>query len=136
MVESKSKDSEPLVRKLTRRKTAVLRLSSSESAEAITTKLTDWLAEGPIQGVYFLPGMDVEPLLSDMNLQDWQAGLEQRLYSLYTIMRSMPEETFLVCATRAWAGCTVILKKAPPLRWVEPSAVSPKHWHVSDRRLS
>ena len=35
-----------------------------------------------------------------MNIQDWQAGLEERLYCLVTIMKALPEETFLVCATR------------------------------------
>jgi NAD(P)-dependent dehydrogenase (short-subunit alcohol dehydrogenase family)/acyl carrier protein len=100
VVESKAKTADALTRKLTTRKVDVLRLNAGLGAEAIATKLTSWLAEGPIAGVYFLPALEVEPKLAGMTAKDWQTGLEERLYSLYTIMKALPEETFLVCATR------------------------------------
>ena len=100
VVENNPKTADALVRKLTARKLDVLRLSARLASEEIAAKLAAWLAEGPIAGVYFLPGLEVEPKLAEMSLQDWQAGLEERLYSLYVIMKMLPEETFLVCATR------------------------------------
>jgi NAD(P)-dependent dehydrogenase (short-subunit alcohol dehydrogenase family) len=75
-------------------------LSARLGTQEILAKLTGWLAEGPITGVYFLPSLEVEPKLAEMNIQDWQTGLEERLYSLCAIMKALPEETFLVCATR------------------------------------
>jgi malonyl CoA-acyl carrier protein transacylase len=100
VVENKTKTADALVRKLTARKLEVLRLSARLTPEEIVAKLGSWLAEGPIVGVYFLPALEVEPNLAEMSIKDWQAGLEERLYSLYSIMKALPEETFLVCATR------------------------------------
>ncbi len=100
VVEGTGKNGESLVRKLRTRNIQVLRLGAATSREEITVTLSTWLAEGPIHGVYFLPALDVEPKLTGMNLQEWQAGLDQRLYSLFTIMKTLPEDVFLVCATR------------------------------------
>ena len=100
VVESQAKTADALARILSARKVDVLRLSVRLGSEEITTKLNGWLAEGPIAGVYFLPALEVEPKLVEMNIQDWQTGLEDRLYCLFTIMKALPEETFLVCATR------------------------------------
>jgi malonyl CoA-acyl carrier protein transacylase len=100
VVESQPETAEPLIQKLTEGKLAVLRLSARLTSEEIGAKLSAWLAEGPIAGVYFLPALEVEPGLAEMNIQDWQAGLEERLYCLVAIMKALPEETFLVCATR------------------------------------
>jgi NAD(P)-dependent dehydrogenase (short-subunit alcohol dehydrogenase family) len=100
VVEGKAKTADALARKLTARKVDVLRLGTGLGSEAIAAKLTGWLAEGPIAGVYFLPALEIEPKLAGMSARDWQTGLEERLYSLYTIMKALPEETFLVCATR------------------------------------
>jgi len=100
VVESQTETAEPLVQKLTERKLAVLRLSARLTSKEISAKLSAWLAEGPIAGVYFLPALEIEPGFAELNIQDWRAGLEERLYCLVTIMKGLPEETFLVCATR------------------------------------
>ncbi|MGD0879230.1 MAG: SDR family NAD(P)-dependent oxidoreductase, partial [Anaerolineales bacterium] len=100
VVESKTKTAEPLIRKLFARKVDVLRLNARLTPEEIGTRLTGWLAGGPIAGVFFLPALEIEPKLAEMDIKDWQASLEERLYSLYVIMKALPEETFLVCATR------------------------------------
>ncbi len=100
VVENNPKTADALVRKLTTRKVEVVRLSARLASAEIAVKMSAWLAGGPLAGVYFLPGLEVEPGLADMSLRDWQAGLEERLYSLYAIMKALPEETFLVCATR------------------------------------
>ncbi len=100
VVESEAKTADALTKKLTTRKVNVLRLSARLGSEEIMAKLTGWLIEGLIAGVYFLPALEVEPKLAEMNIKDWQTGLEERLYSLYTIMKALPEKAFLVCATR------------------------------------
>ncbi len=100
VVEGKDEAGESLVRKLRARKAEPLRLKAGLAAEEIAEKVAAWQAEKPIRGVYFLPGLDAEPELDEMTPADWQSGLESRLYSLYTLMRLLPEETFLVCATR------------------------------------
>jgi malonyl CoA-acyl carrier protein transacylase len=100
VVQSVAKTADPLVRRLTARNVVVLRLSARLTSEEIGAKMSAWLAEGPIAGVYFLPALETEPGLAEMNIQDWQAGLEERLYCLVTIIKALPEQTFLVCATR------------------------------------
>lgn len=54
---------------------------------------------GPIAGVYFLPSLEAGPGLEDLPPADWQAALERRVYSLFTLFRSLPEQAFLVCGT-------------------------------------
>ena len=100
VVESQTRSGDALARDLIDRKVSVLRLSARLEPAELTAKLKDWLAEGPIAGVYFLPALEIEAQLVEMNIRDWQSGLEERLYSLVTIMKALPEGTFLVCATR------------------------------------
>ena len=64
-----------------------------------------WLAAGPVQGVYWLPALDNEGPLSDMDLSAWHEALRVRVKSLYATMRVLYEQvaapgTFLVSATR------------------------------------
>ena len=100
LVETKLKTGDALARKLSARKVEVLRLSARLNLDEINHKLNGYLAGGPIHGIYFLPSLEAEPGLKDMNAKDWQSGLDERLYSLVTIMKALPEGTFLVCATR------------------------------------
>ena len=67
--------------------------------------LKDWLATGPVQGVYWLPALDHEGALLDMDLAGWREALRVRVKSLYATMRALYEQiaapgTFLVSATR------------------------------------
>ena len=47
-------------------------------------RLQGWLAEGPIQGVYWLPALDVEPALEEMGLAEWRENNRVRVKNLYT----------------------------------------------------
>ena len=38
----------------------VLRIEGSADADALTKRLKDWIAAGPVQGVYWLPALDNE----------------------------------------------------------------------------
>ena len=60
---------------------------------------------GPIHGVYWLPALDHEGSLREMDLAAWREALRVRVKSLYTTMRAFYEQiaapdTFLVSATR------------------------------------
>ena len=82
-----------------------MRIEGTPDAEALTTRLKKWMASGPVQGVYWLPALDNEGKLSEMDLATWHEAVHVRLKSLYTAMRTLFEQvakpgTFLVSATR------------------------------------
>ena len=67
--------------------------------------LKGWLAAGPISGVYWLPALDNEGDIKDMDLATWHEALRVRVKLLYATMRILYEQiaapgTFLVSATR------------------------------------
>ena len=88
-----------LARKLRSRKVQVHRVQA-DSAEEIQRKLADLQNEGPFDGAYFLPGLDGEPAIAELTLEDWNVLLETRLFALEGVLRGLPEKAFLVCATR------------------------------------
>jgi acyl transferase domain-containing protein/acyl carrier protein len=83
----------------------VLRIESAADAETLDKLLKTWIAAGPVQGVYWLPALDNEGKISEMDLPRWHEALRVRVKSLYTTMRALYEHvakpgTFLVSATR------------------------------------
>jgi acyl transferase domain-containing protein len=73
----------------------------------IESRLTAWLGEGTVQGVYWLPALDAEPAIGDLDLAGWREALRRRVKSLHTVVRRLdtdgqlgPRGTFLVTATR------------------------------------
>ncbi len=83
----------------------ILPVNPAWDAGALEEHLKDWLATGPVQGVYWLPALDNEGNLSEMDLTTWREALRIRVKSLYTAMRSLYEQiaapnTFFVSATR------------------------------------
>ncbi|MBN1570600.1 MAG: SDR family NAD(P)-dependent oxidoreductase, partial [Acidobacteria bacterium] len=67
--------------------------------------LDTWKAEGPIQGVYWLPALDVEPDVSTMSYAQWREATRIRAKMLFATMQALYEHigeagTFLVSATR------------------------------------
>ncbi len=96
---------EALTQRLQTTGVEVLRLEAGLDADALTERLTSWIAVGPIQGVYWLPALDNEGELRHMDLNGWHEALQVRVKSLYTTMRVLYEQvakpgTFLVSATR------------------------------------
>ncbi len=66
---------------------------------------SDALTASPVQGIYWLPALDLEGNLQDLDLAAWHEALHVRVKSLYTTMRALYEQiaqpgTFLVSATR------------------------------------
>ncbi len=83
----------------------VLQLSPKIETEALIAELEGWLAESAIQGVYWLPALDVEPDLEEMDLATWRELNRRRIKNLYTTTRTLYDavagpNTFLVVATR------------------------------------
>ncbi|HYA23165.1 MAG TPA: acyltransferase domain-containing protein, partial [Terriglobales bacterium] len=96
---------EALTRELKAKGVEVLVIENAPSADALTNLLKTWLAAGPIHGVYWLPALDNEGSISNMDLTTWRQALRVRVKSFYTAMRTLYEQiassgTFLVCATR------------------------------------
>ena len=83
----------------------VLQIEEAPEADALTDCLKSWLSAGPVQGVYWLPALDSEGSLGDMDLAAWREALRLRVKSLYSTMRALHAQialpgTFLVSATR------------------------------------
>jgi acyl transferase domain-containing protein/NAD(P)-dependent dehydrogenase (short-subunit alcohol dehydrogenase family)/acyl carrier protein len=82
----------------------VLRIDGAPDAGALIACLKNWIAMGPIQGVYWLAGLDQGTSLRLMDLPGWREALRVRVKLLYTTMRALYEQiaapgTFLVSAT-------------------------------------
>ena len=83
----------------------VLRIENAFEPDALIDRLKNWLSAGPIHGVYWLPALDFEGDLRNMDAAAWHAAIRFRLKSLYSTMRALYEHiakpgTFLVSATR------------------------------------
>jgi malonyl CoA-acyl carrier protein transacylase/NAD(P)-dependent dehydrogenase (short-subunit alcohol dehydrogenase family) len=94
-----------LVQRLRTTGVEVLQIEGAPTADELTVSLKTWLAAGPIHGVYWLPALDFEGHLSDMDATTWREAVRVRVKLLYTAMRALYEQvaqpgTFLVSATR------------------------------------
>ncbi|MBX7222216.1 MAG: SDR family NAD(P)-dependent oxidoreductase [Blastocatellia bacterium] len=83
----------------------VLWLENAMPAEAVQTQIAEWLAEGPIHGVYWLPALDSEGPLTEMDLETWRERVRERVKLLFTTMKALYEPiskpgTFLVTGVR------------------------------------
>jgi NAD(P)-dependent dehydrogenase (short-subunit alcohol dehydrogenase family) len=94
-----------LVEQLQQRGVTVLAIDAPLSQAALEAQIKTWLAAGPIDGVYWLPALDVEPAFDQLDLDQWRELNRVRVKNLYTTMRALYESigktgTFLVAATR------------------------------------
>jgi len=83
----------------------VLTIEGAPDADTLDSCLKNWLAAGPIQGIYWLPALDYEGHLTDMDTAAWHEAVRLRVKLLYITMRDLYESiaqpgTFLVSATR------------------------------------
>jgi NADP-dependent 3-hydroxy acid dehydrogenase YdfG len=98
---------EALVRRLTSLGASALVLTADCADADIESRLAAWLGEGSVQGVYWLPALDAEPAMGDLDLAGWREALRRRVKSLHAVVRRLdtggrlgPRGTFLVAATR------------------------------------
>ena len=96
---------EELVQRLQATGVEALVVDTASDLDALAGSLKKWLASGPVQGVYWLPALDHEGNLADLNPADWHEALQVRVKALYVAMRTLYDQiaspgTFLVAATR------------------------------------
>src|ERR1039458_559740 len=70
----------------------VLRVKDAPDADTLTNLLKTWLAAGAVPGVYWLPALDNEGKLSEMDLGSWHEALRVRVKSLYATMHVLYEQ--------------------------------------------
>jgi NAD(P)-dependent dehydrogenase (short-subunit alcohol dehydrogenase family)/acyl carrier protein len=90
---------------LGKRGVVVLSLGGATPTEEVTSRLGGWLKDGPVQGVFWLPALDVEPAIADMDLAGFREANRRRVKNLHAAMRVLYDAvaapgTFLVSATR------------------------------------
>jgi NAD(P)-dependent dehydrogenase (short-subunit alcohol dehydrogenase family) len=96
---------EVLVRALEQREVSVLQISDRPSADELTSRLEGWVAEGAIDGVYWLTGLDPHADFTTLDYDAYKEAIRVRVKLLYTTMRALYEQiagagTFLVSAVR------------------------------------
>ncbi len=94
-----------LASRLTALGVTVLVLDPSITTLDLEGQLKGWLAEGPVQGVYWLPALDAERPLTALDLEGWREVNRRRVKNLYATMRVLYNAiagpgAFLVSATR------------------------------------
>src|SRR5664280_7160 len=94
-----------LIRLLADRGVEVLVVDGTSTAESLAAQLSAWAGAGGVQGVYWLPALDSEPPLAQLDIASWKEHLRIRVKLLATAMRSLYEQvassgTFLVVGTR------------------------------------
>ncbi|HXK10626.1 MAG TPA: SDR family NAD(P)-dependent oxidoreductase [Vicinamibacteria bacterium] len=83
----------------------VLALDGATEKGEVARRLESWLKEGPVQGVFWLPALDVEPGIAGLDLASFREANRRRVKSLHEAMRVLYDSvaasgTFLVSATR------------------------------------
>jgi len=83
----------------------VLRIDGAFDSDVLTNHLKQWMAAGPVHGVYWLPSLDHEGRINELDLASWHEAVRGRVKGLYATMRTLYEQiaapgTFLVSATR------------------------------------
>ena len=94
-----------LTQKLRTLDVEVKTLDPSATAEALSSAIGEFAKSSPVQGIYWLPALDPEGEIRDLNPASWHEALRVRVKSLYVTMRALytqiaDEGTFLICATR------------------------------------
>ncbi len=90
-----------LVRKLDKAGATVLSAEPGIGTDALLQRLDVWLAEGAIDGVYWLAALDDEGPLEGLDPAAWQEALRRRVKALYATMRRLYQTSpFLVAGTR------------------------------------
>ena len=94
-----------LLNRLEKLGAGVLVVEPGIETAALDQLLADFQAEGPVQGVYWLSALDVEPGIEEMDLAGWREENRIRVKNLYTAMRALYDSVagpgrFLISATR------------------------------------
>ena len=96
---------EALTATLADRGVEVLTVDMTTDSESVAGQLTDWLAAGPIEGLFALAALDNERPIADLDIDWWHEGLRRRVKLLAAAARQLYERldeagSFVVAATR------------------------------------
>ncbi len=108
LMPDKSRIADELQQKLQALGVEVLRLAPGNQngdGPALNAQLTKWIASGSVKGVFWLPALDDEGDIRQMDFSCWQQGVNVRVKSLYATMQALyaqiaSADCFLVAATR------------------------------------
>ncbi len=92
-----------LINRLERRGVTVCELDPQHDAVTLEAQLHACLADGAVQGVYWLPALDTEPALEAMSAEQWHDLNRVRAKNLHLVMHTLlraGEPPFLVAGTR------------------------------------
>ena len=94
-----------LIGKLGKLGVQALVVDDAPDANLLEKRIESWKEEGSIQGVYWLPAMDIAGDISGMNIEQWCEATRIRAKLLFTTMKTLEGQvgeagTFLISATR------------------------------------
>ena len=94
-----------LIGKLEKLGVQVLVIDGAPDTKFLAKYIENWKAEGPIQGVYWLPALDIQTDVSGMTYVQWREATRVRAKLLFTTMQSLDGQmgepgSFLISATR------------------------------------
>ena len=81
-----------LVQKLKEIGVEVLLIEGTPDSERLVGTVKTWVASGAVDGVFWLPALDGEGKLSEMNPTTWREALQVRVKLLYHAMRNLYEQ--------------------------------------------
>ena len=94
-----------LVSRLEKSGVKVLVVDDAPAADELNSRIGEWVAAGPVDGLYWLPALDTEMPIGDMDASAWKETTRTRVKLFYTAARALYDQlgapgTFLVSATR------------------------------------
>jgi len=94
-----------LMAKLEKMGVRVLAVNGAPDAASLTRQIEEWKAEGPIQGLYWLPALDSESDIAGMSYEQWREATRIRAKLLFATAQALGNSigqtgTFFVSATR------------------------------------
>ena len=97
----------------------VLSLDGATPTDEVTSRLGGWLKDGPVQGVFWLPALDVEPAIAEMDLAAFREANRRRVKNLHAaharaVRRRGRRRARSSCRRLAWAASTARRRRAPP----------------------
>jgi len=98
VVGDNEKTADALAHRLRGRKAQVMVVTNVD--ETALAKIQAWQAETPVTGMYYLPALNIEPSLTELDAASWDAELDARILPLYHLLRLVGPQAFLVSATR------------------------------------
>ncbi len=90
-----------LVKKLVKRGADVLAVEAATATDDLLAQVTEWSTERPLTGVYWLPSLDDEGPLGELDLAGWREALRRRVVALHALFHQIIDaEPFLVTGSR------------------------------------